>query len=105
MNDITQAIADRQSQIERLQAEISALNDVEKMLGGAAPPSRPAAARRSPRRRKSPVSAAPASAPAPAAGPQAKPKKKRRQMTAEERKAVSERMTAYWAERRKKAGK
>ena len=40
---IAKAIADRQSEIERLQAEIKALNDVDKMLGSSAP------LRRSPR--------------------------------------------------------
>ena len=102
MSDITQAIADRRTQIERLQAEITALNDVEKMLGGSPSrprPAGPAAVRRSSGRRK------PAAATAEAGAPEAKPKRKRRQMSAEERKAVSERMTAYWAERRKKSGK
>ena len=33
MSVIAQAIADRQSEIERLQAEIKALSDVEKLLG------------------------------------------------------------------------
>ena len=78
MSVIAKAIADRQSEIERLQAEIKALNDVDEMLGTSAP-------------------AKPAS--------DAKPTRKRRPMTAEEKKAVSERMTASWAERRKKAAK
>ena len=101
MSVISDAIAERQSQIERLQAEIKALSDVEKMLGDSAPQ-----ARRRPRRSPSPRKPAAAAAPAaPAAAPEAKPKRKRRQMTPEEKKAVSERMTAYWAARRKKAGK
>ena len=37
--------------------------------------------------------------------PEVKPQRKRREMTAAEKKAVSERMTTYWAERRKKAPK
>ena len=98
MSVISDAIAERQSQIERLQAEIKALSDVEKMLGDSAPQ-----ARRRPRRSPSPRK--PAAPAAPAAAPEAKPKRKRRQMTPEEKKAVSERMTAYWAARRKKAGK
>ena len=98
MSVITDAIAERQSEIERLQAEIKALSDVEKMLGDAAPQPR-RRTRRSPAPRKPPEAAA--------AAPQAepKPKRKRREMTPEEKKAVSERMTAYWAARRKKAGK
>ena len=103
MSVITDAIAERQSQIERLQAEIKALSDVEKMLGDSAPQPR-RRARRSPSPRKPAPAAAAAPAPADTAS-EAKPRRKRRQMTPEEKKAVSERMTAYWAARRKKSGK
>ena len=98
MSVIAKAIADRQSEIERLQAEIKALNDVDKMLGTSAP-AKPAARRSSSRR--------PAAAATPVAetASDAKPTRNRRPMTAEEKKAVSERMTASWAERRKKAAK
>ena len=98
MNDIAQAIADRQSEIDRLQAEIKALTDVEQILGASAPPAPRSTSRRSTSTRK------PAPAPA-AAKSDAKPERKRRPMTAAEKKAVSERMTAYWAARRKKAAK
>ena len=37
MNEIAQAIANRQSAIDRLQAEIKALTDVDKILGTSAP--------------------------------------------------------------------
>ena len=94
MSVIAQAIADRQGEIDRLQAEIKALTDVEQLLGASAPAARSTSRRSSPRK-------------APAAStesqPEAKPQRKRREMTAAEKKAVSERMTAYWAERRKKA--
>ena len=98
MSVIAKAIADRQSEIERLQGEIQALNDVDKMLVTSAP-AKPAARRSSSRR--------PAAAATPVAetASDAKPTRKRRPMTAEEKKAVSERMTASWAERRKKAAK
>ena len=79
MSVIAKAIADRQSEIERLQAEIKALTDVDKILGTSAPPA-------------TPVAETP---------PDAQPTRKRRAMSAEEKKAVSERMTVYWAERRK----
>ena len=49
MSVIAKAIADRQSEIERLQGEIKALNDVDKMLGTSAP-AKPAARRSSSRR-------------------------------------------------------
>ena len=98
MSVIAKAITDRQSEIERLQAEIKALNDVDKMLVTSAP-AKPAARRSSPRR--------PAAAATPVAetASDAKPTRKRRPMTAEEKEAVSERMKASWAARRKKAAK
>ena len=46
MSVIAKAIAARQSEIERLQAEIKALNDVDKILGTSAP-AKPAARRSS----------------------------------------------------------
>ena len=99
MSVIAQAIADRQSEIDHLQAEIKALTDVEQILTASAPPSSRSTSRRSSSTKK----------PATAAGAEsksdAKPERKRRPMTAAEKKAVSERMTAYWAERRKQAAK
>ena len=98
MSVIAQAIADRQNEIDRLQAEIKALTDVEQILGASAPPSR-STSRRSSSPRKAAAAAAPEST------PESTPERKRRKMSAAEKKAVSERMTAYWAERRKKVGK
>ena len=92
MSEIAQAIADRQSEIDRLQAEIKALTDVEQILGASAPAARS-------------TSSSPTKAAAAADKSEAKPARKRREMSAAEKKAVSERMTAYWAERRKKAAK
>ncbi|MDD9981509.1 MAG: hypothetical protein OXU81_09155 [Gammaproteobacteria bacterium] len=97
MSVIAQAIADRQSEIDRLQTEIKALTDVERILGGSVAPSSPSRSRRS-------SSASKATA-ATKSKPEVKPERKRRPMTAAEKKAVSERMTAYWAERRKQAAK
>ena len=99
MSVIAKAIADRQSEIERLEAEIKALNEVDKILGTSAPPAKPAARRSSSRR------TAAAATPVAETPPDAKPTRKPRTMSAEEKNAVSERMTAYWAERRKKAAK
>ena len=95
MSVIAQAIADRQSEIDRLQAEIKALSDVEQLLGTSPAPTRPKS-RRSPSPRKAAVAVAESK-------PETKPARKRREMSAAEKQAVSERMTAYWAERRKKA--
>ena len=101
MSIIAQAIADRQSEIDRLQAEIKALSDVEQLLGTSAAPTRPRS-RRSSSPRKAAVAVAEIK---PETKPATKPARKRRAMSAAEKKAVSERMTAYWAGRRKKAGK
>ena len=100
MSVTAKAIAARQSEIERLQAEIKALNDVDKILGTSAP-AKPAARRSSARR---PPAAAAATFVAETAS-DATPARKRRPMTAKEKEAVSERMKASWAARRKKAAK
>ena len=126
MSVIAQAITDRQSEIDRLQAEIKALTDVEQILGASSPPPARSTARRSPRKAAAaapeskseatpkaaaaaPESKSEATPKAAAAAPESKseatPERKRRELTAAQKKAVSERMTAYWAERRKKAGK
>ena len=89
MSVIARAIADRHSEIERLQAEIKALNDVDKMLGISAS-AKPAAPRSSSRR---PAVAATTAA---ETASDATPTRKRRPMTAKEKKAVSERMKAHW---------
>ena len=93
MSVIAQAIADRQSEIDRLQTEIKALTDVERILGASVAPSSPSRSRRSSSANKA------------TAAVKSKPERKRRPMTTAEKKAVSERMTAYWAERRKHAAK
>ena len=81
-----------------MQAEIKALNDVDKILGASAP-AKPAARRSSSQR-----PAAVATSVAETAS-DATPRRKRRPMTAKEKEAVSERMKASWAARRKKAAK
>ena len=78
-----QAIAARQSEIDRLQAEIMALTDVEQILGASASAARSSSARS----RKATAVAESKS--------EVKPARKRRKMSAAEKKAVSERMTAY----------
>ena len=97
MSAIAQAIADRQSEIDRLQTEIRALTDVERILGASVAPSTPSRSRRSSSTSKATAAAK--------SKPEAKPERKRRAMTAAEKKAVSERMTAYWAARRKQVAK
>ena len=107
MSDIAQAIADRQSEIDRLQAEIKALSDVERLLEASAPAARSRARRSSSTRKASAAvtESEPEAKPEENKPEESKPERKRRKMSAAEKKAVSERMTAYWAERRKKAAK
>ena len=76
MSEITNAIAARQAQIKTLQTEIDALQRAASVLGG----------------KTSTIAKATA---------QPKTKRKRRGMSAAARKAVSARMKAYWAKRRK----
>ena len=99
MSVIAKAIADRQSEIERLQAEIKALNDVDKILGTSAPAKPSGSALL--------LAAAGGCGHPGRGGPRsdATPARKRRPMTAKEKEAVSERMKASWAARRKKAAK
>ena len=70
MSEIAQAIANRQSEIDRLQAEIKALTDVEQILGASAP-----TARSRSRRSSSPPTTAAAAADSKS---EAKPARKRR---------------------------
>ena len=73
MSEIARAIANHQSEIDRLQAEIKALTDVEQILGASAP-----TARSTSRRSSSPTKAAAA----PDSKSEAKPARKRREMLA-----------------------
>ena len=76
MSEIAQAIANRQSEIDRLQAEIKALTDVEQILGASAP-----TARSTSRRSSSPTKGAAAAD----SKSEAKPARKRREMSAAEK--------------------
>ncbi len=78
MSEITQAIAAKQTQIAQLQSDIETLQRAASVLGKKGPTAK--------------------------ATSQPKPKQKRRGMSAAARKAVSQRMKAYWA-KRKRAGR
>ena len=80
MKEITAAITAKHAQIKQLQADIDALQRAATVLGGKT--STTAKATRQPKTRS-------------------KPKQKGRGMSAAARKAVSRRMKAYWAKRRK----
>ena len=79
--DLAKAIAIRQEQIDKLQAEIDALG----LAGNILNPGRKA-------QKRSPSAKSVA-------------RKKRRKMTPSEKKAVSKRMRAYWAKNKKKTSK
>ena len=99
MSVIAKAIADRQSEIERLQVEIKALNEVDKILGTSAPPAKPAARRSSSRRTAAAATPVAETRPTPSrrgSAVRCRPKRRMRCPSG---------MTAYWAERRKKAAK
>ena len=85
MNEITKAIAARQTQIAQLQSDIETLQHAASIIGSGEKP--PAKTVRQKVRRQ------------PKATPQPKPK--RRPMTAAQRAAVGKRMKAYWAKQRK----
>ena len=92
MKEITEALAIRREQIRTLQRDVDALQKAAGILGGGTATSTATAKKRSKAKveRKAKTRAA-----KPAAAP------KRRGMDATARKAVSKRMKAYWAKRRK----
>ncbi len=91
MSEITEAITTRQAQIKTLQSDIDALQRAATVLGGkttAKATSQPKAKRK--RRKRRAV---------------AKTMQKRKPMwSAADKKAISKRMKAYWAKRRKAKG-
>ena len=59
MSVIAQAIAERQSEIDRLQTEIKALTDVEQLLGASAPAARSSSRRSSRKKALAPAESQP----------------------------------------------
>ena len=85
MKEITKALAAKQGQIKKLQRDIDALMRAAGILAGGEVKAK-------------------AKAKAKAAQPKAKRTRKTKTMSAAARKAVSKRMKAYWAKRRKAKG-
>ena len=85
MKEITKALAAKQGQIKKLQRDIDALMRAAGILAGGEVKAK-------------------AKAKAKAAQPKAKRTRKTKTMSAAARKAVSTRMKAYWAKRRKARG-
>ena len=92
MSEITEAIAAKQTQIKTLQSDIDALQRAATVLGGkttAKATSQPKAKRKIKRKRRKRRAAA-------------KTTQKRKPLwSAADKKAISKRMKAYWAKRRK----
>ena len=99
MKALTDAIAAMQAQISQLQSDIETLQRANTVLGAKSTPAQatPGKAKAKPKRRKK--RAAAKSAPA---QPKTKTKQKRKATwSAADREAISKRMKAYWAKRRK----
>ena len=91
MSEITTAILARQTQITQLQSDIETLQRAASIVGG---------------KTKSPAEAASQPKPkaTPKTTPKAKAKRKRKPWSAAAKKAMSKRVKAYWAKRRKAKG-
>ena len=83
MNEITAAIATRHAQIKQLQSDIDALQRAASIIGG-----------------KTTAKATPARQPTTSPA-QPKTKRKRKPWSAAARKAMSKRLKAYWAKRKR----
>ncbi len=88
MSEITNAIKARQTQIAQLQSDIETLQRAAGIMGGRKGATAKATSRKATSQPK----------------PKTKSKRKRPKMSAAAKKAVSKRMKAYWAKRRKAKG-
>ena len=97
MSQITEAIAARQTQITQLQREIEILQRAVSIVGPPAPAAAKAKPRPKPTAKPQPKQVRPKVKPQ----PKPKAKQKRAAWSAADRAAISKRMKAYWAKRRK----
>ena len=93
MKEITKALAAKQGQIKKLQRDIDALMRAAGILAGGEVKAKAKTKAKAKAKTK-----------AKAAQPKAKRTRKTKTMSAAARKAVSKRMKAYWAKRRKAKG-
>ena len=97
MREITQTVSAKQTQISKLQSEIEALQLAAAILQGKSAPAKVTASKPKAKRKRRKKRAA-------AKGSAAKPKttqKRKVTWNAADREAISKRMKAYWAKRRK----
>jgi len=92
VSEITQAIAARQTQITQLQRDIETLQRAASIMGGTT--------KATPRATRQKATAQPKTK----TKPTPKRKRKRQAMSAANKRAMSKRMKAYWAKRRKAKG-
>ena len=106
MSEITKAIAARQAQITELQSDIETLQRAANVLGGKATSQPTAKPKRKRRKKRTAAKAAPQPKAKAKAGPKTASKQKRKRPTwsAADKAAISKRMKAYWAKRRKAKG-
>ena len=104
MSDITKAVAARQAQITQLQSDIETLQRAASLVSRTATtakatsqPNAKPKVRRKPRKPRAAATGA-------LGQPKTTQKRKRPKMSAAAKKAVSKRMKAYWAKRRKAKG-
>ena len=102
MSEITKAIEVRQAQITQLQSDIETLQRAASIVGrtGTTGKARQPKAKQKTKRKQRKMSAA-------AKGPSGRPKttqKRKPSWSAADREAISRRMKAYWAKRRKAKG-
>ena len=87
MSEITEAIEARQTQIAQLQSDIETLQRAASILGGKKKATPKASSQKAPSQAKP--------------KPKTKPTQKRPTWSAAEKRAISKRMKAYWAKRRR----
>ena len=100
MKQLTDAITAMQAQIARLQSDIETLQRASTVLGGKSTPAKPAPGRPKAKRKRRKVRAAAKAV----AGEPKTTEKRKPTWSATDREAISKRMKAYWAKRRKARG-
>ena len=97
MSEITKAIAARRTQITQIQSDIETLQRAATVLQGKSTPAKTTPGRPKAKRKRRKTSAAAKGTP----GPSKTTQKRKPTWSAADREAISKRMKAYWAKRRK----
>ena len=97
MSEISKAIAAKQTQVTQIQGDIETLQRAATILGGKGTPAKVTASKPKAKRKRRKKSAAAKGSPAKAKTTQ----KRKPTWSAADREAISKRMKAYWAKRRR----